>query len=365
MVLSNMLPNQNNGTFTLYAYAYDFAGLSTLLGTRRIAGANAASRCRSGRSTTPGQGQTVSGTIIAWWALAPRRADHSDQRAHYRRAVDGVMLDARSTSSSVPTSRRCFPACKTAAELSAISSSTQHSSPTACMRLLGDRDDAGNGAGVSDRFFRVRTPDGGGWGWELVKRFRTEPRTRDTGHHSHAYLAGGCSGSARWDQSPRPRAAGAGPPTGPSQPLQVSGPEMKARSPGHVARRPKTWRTSTRRDTGYLEWQLNPAAIDDSPCDLQLAPFTTLGLPTQPLYTLDSSVVMREVIEATILRAICSRRRLYERMVEFWNDTSAPTSTRWASSRRPTIATSFGGTRWAGLPTCSTRARTARRCSCI
>jgi uncharacterized protein (DUF1800 family) len=71
---------------------------------------------------------------------------------------------------------------------------------------------------------------------------------------------------------------------------------------------------------GYIDWQLNPSAIDDSPCDTRLAPYTTLGLPTPQLYALDSNTVMTHVIESTILRAIYSRRQLFERVVEFWTD---------------------------------------------
>ena len=66
--------------------------------------------------------------------------------------------------------------------------------------------------------------------------------------------------------------------------------------------------------------QLNPAAIDDSACDARLAPYTTIGLPTPQLYALDSTTVQTQVIESTILRAIYSKRQLFERMVEFWTD---------------------------------------------
>ena len=70
MVLTNFLPNQGNGTFTLYAYAVDGSGLQTLLGTRRIVAANAGSVKPFGTIDTPGQGETVSGTITSFgWAL--------------------------------------------------------------------------------------------------------------------------------------------------------------------------------------------------------------------------------------------------------------------------------------------------------
>ncbi len=72
MVLTNMLPNQGNGTFDLHAIATDNGGLTTLLGSRRIVAANATSTRPFGTIDTPAQGATVSGTIINFgWALAP------------------------------------------------------------------------------------------------------------------------------------------------------------------------------------------------------------------------------------------------------------------------------------------------------
>ncbi len=72
MVLTNMLPNQGNGTFDLHAYAVDHGGARTLLGSRRIVAANSASQKPFGTIDTPAQGATVSGTIVNFgWALAP------------------------------------------------------------------------------------------------------------------------------------------------------------------------------------------------------------------------------------------------------------------------------------------------------
>ncbi len=71
---------------------------------------------------------------------------------------------------------------------------------------------------------------------------------------------------------------------------------------------------------GYINWQLDPSAIDDAACDARLAVYTSLGRPTAQLYALESAPVLRELIEAAIIRAIYSRRQLFERIVEFWND---------------------------------------------
>lgn len=76
---------------------------------------------------------------------------------------------------------------------------------------------------------------------------------------------------------------------------------------------------------GYLEWQLNPSAIDDSACDARLAALSTISqtpsfLYAQTWYRPEASRVRDELIDATVLRAVYSRRQLLERMVEFWTN---------------------------------------------
>ena len=80
-----MLPNRGSVTVTISAYAVDHAGLRTLLGTRRIIAANGASLAPFGTIDTPGQGETVSGTIANFgWALTP---------AHTSIPTDGSTID--------------------------------------------------------------------------------------------------------------------------------------------------------------------------------------------------------------------------------------------------------------------------------
>ena len=71
---------------------------------------------------------------------------------------------------------------------------------------------------------------------------------------------------------------------------------------------------------GYLEWQLNAEAMGDPDAEARVAPLTTINLAPLSLYQSDSAVVIRELTEATITRAIYSNRQLLERMVEFWAD---------------------------------------------
>jgi uncharacterized protein (DUF1800 family) len=72
---------------------------------------------------------------------------------------------------------------------------------------------------------------------------------------------------------------------------------------------------------GYLEYHLDPAAINDAVLEAMLAGYPSLSMTYPQLLALENSnLVANEMIEASLLRACLSRRQLYERMVEFWLD---------------------------------------------
>jgi Tol biopolymer transport system component len=73
MVLTNMLPNQGNGTYRFTMRAEDREGQWSVLGTRTMTAANAQATLPFGTIDTPGQGETVSGTSFVnfGWALTP------------------------------------------------------------------------------------------------------------------------------------------------------------------------------------------------------------------------------------------------------------------------------------------------------
>ena len=72
---------------------------------------------------------------------------------------------------------------------------------------------------------------------------------------------------------------------------------------------------------GYLDYQLDYTAIDDSAIDARIASYSTLTMEPNVLRTFQlQSLITNELIEATILRSVFSRRQLYQRMVEFWTD---------------------------------------------
>ena len=74
MLLTNFLPASGNGSFTLRAYAIDFEGQTTLLGSKSITCSNATATKPFGAIDTPGQGGTASGAAFVnfGWALTPQ-----------------------------------------------------------------------------------------------------------------------------------------------------------------------------------------------------------------------------------------------------------------------------------------------------
>lgn len=93
-VLTNFLPAQGNGSYTLHAYAHDDDGNVTLLGTKRIAVDNAHSVKPFGTLDTPAQGGTASGAgYLVWgWALTPQPAMIPIDGSTIGVYVDGVPL---------------------------------------------------------------------------------------------------------------------------------------------------------------------------------------------------------------------------------------------------------------------------------
>ncbi|MCG8458037.1 MAG: DUF1800 domain-containing protein, partial [Holophagales bacterium] len=101
-------------------------------------------------------------------------------------------------------------------------------------------------------------------------------------------------------------------------------------SPGAVADFQALGASDPARFQAYVEQQIDPASIDDSACDARLASsgFTTTQKTVSQFWTEHALVeewviTMRpfwEVIQGTWIRAIHSRRQLYELLVGFWHD---------------------------------------------
>ena len=98
LLLTNFLPNLGNGTFTLYAYASDADGHTTLLGSKTITCANNASTAPFGAIDTPGQGDVVTGVVDNFgWVLA-RGSNFSDppDGGTVQVFVDGIVVGSPS-----------------------------------------------------------------------------------------------------------------------------------------------------------------------------------------------------------------------------------------------------------------------------
>ncbi len=158
MVLTNMLPNGGTGPYTIYAYATDYGGLSTLIGTRQVTGANGSSALPFGTIDTPGQGATVSGTIVNFgWALTPQPKTIP---------VDGSTIDVYVDGNFLGHPVYNQPRSDLAGIFSGLKNT---SGPVGYFmldtRTLTDglhtiswviRDDAGQATGVGSRYFRVQ-----------------------------------------------------------------------------------------------------------------------------------------------------------------------------------------------------------------
>jgi hypothetical protein len=161
MVLTNMLPNQGNGTFDLHAIATDQGGLTTVLGSRRIIAGNAASTRPFGTIDTPAQGATVSGTIINFgWALAPLPRSIPTNGSTIDVYVDGVFRGHPVYNNVRADIAALFPGLynttggRGAIGFFMLDTTTLSNGLHTIQWVI--RDDIGQTSGVGSRFFRVQ-----------------------------------------------------------------------------------------------------------------------------------------------------------------------------------------------------------------
>jgi hypothetical protein len=161
MVLTNMLPNQGNGTFDLHAIATDLGGAQTLIGTRRIIAANATSTMPFGTIDTPTQGETVSGTIVNFgWALAPLGRQIPINGSTIDVYIDGVLRGHPVYNNVRADIASLFPGLynttggRGAVGYFVIDTTTLANGLHTISWVV--RDDIGQASGVGSRFFRVQ-----------------------------------------------------------------------------------------------------------------------------------------------------------------------------------------------------------------
>ncbi len=94
LLLTNMLPNQGNGTFRLHALAIDLEGNRESLGSRTIVADNATATLPFGAIDTPGQGETITGPAYVnfGWALTPLSKTIPANGSTITVFVDGVAV---------------------------------------------------------------------------------------------------------------------------------------------------------------------------------------------------------------------------------------------------------------------------------
>jgi uncharacterized protein (DUF1800 family) len=72
--------------------------------------------------------------------------------------------------------------------------------------------------------------------------------------------------------------------------------------------------------TAWIEQQLHPDTIDDTACALRARRFETAHHHPGTCYEYKKPVLREEMARHTLLRAVYSRRQLFEVMVSFWSD---------------------------------------------
>ena len=158
MVLTNMLPNQGNGAFTFHAYATNYAGQTTLLGSRTVTVANATSAAPFGSIDTPGQGETVSGVVVNFgWALAKPGRTIPFDGSTIDVYVDNVMVGHPTYNQFRADIAAVFPGLTNsngAVGYFVLDTRTLADGVHTIAWII--RDDAGQASGVGSRYFTVR-----------------------------------------------------------------------------------------------------------------------------------------------------------------------------------------------------------------
>ena len=158
MMLTNFLPNQGNGTFTIHAIAYDKEGQRVSLGSKTIYCDNANATPPFGTIDTPGQGATVSGSsyINFGWALTPQPKMIPTNGSTIWVWVDGVPLGHPVYNQYRSDIATLFPGYKNSngAVGYYYLDTTKYANGVHTI-AWSVRDDAGSESGIGSRYFTV------------------------------------------------------------------------------------------------------------------------------------------------------------------------------------------------------------------
>ena len=111
MVLTNMLPNQGNGTYQFFMWARDREGHAFLLGSRTMSCANASATKPFGAIDTPEQGGVATGGAFVnfGWALTPLPKTIPTDGSSITVLVDGVPVGTADYNHPRPDIAGLFP----------------------------------------------------------------------------------------------------------------------------------------------------------------------------------------------------------------------------------------------------------------
>lgn len=70
----------------------------------------------------------------------------------------------------------------------------------------------------------------------------------------------------------------------------------------------------------WIDEQLKPESLDDKACDLRAHRFETLYIPAGACYDFKKECLRKDIVRHALLRAVYSKRQLFEVMVGFWTD---------------------------------------------
>ena len=90
--------------------------------------------------------------------------------------------------------------------------------------------------------------------------------------------------------------------------------------PGDYARICGMGATKEEAAQAWIEEQLHPERIDDTEAERVYRRLEELDFAKDGLFEMKAEVLMRELVHGTVLRAVYSKRQLFEVMVHFWTD---------------------------------------------
>jgi hypothetical protein len=162
LMLTNFLPNQGNGSFTLYAFATDLEGHVALLGSKTIIGQNATSIKPFGAIDRPTQGEVVCGSsyINFGWALTQRPKDVPADSSTISVFIDNLFVGRPGARLQRSDITGAFPTLDTTHAVGGyIFDTTQYANGVHTIFWIVT-DTTGQQDGVGSRFFTVSNPCG-------------------------------------------------------------------------------------------------------------------------------------------------------------------------------------------------------------